>query len=263
MRPRRLNEIMKYQHTILYTLFMIISITLANAQVIDSKKGNAAFLFAYYPKENLKAEFEKGYQEHLGWHKEKNDQLVWYAWYVQTGSRLGLFIDGTFGLSFQAFDNRVDRAGDGAHFAKTTAPYAELAFRKVYYLRRELSTDFPLENWDPTASMEVYQIPVIPGTENIFESIFLALNKVNSTIPKFTLYELISGDEHSGYLLMVTRNNFAYFDTDISFTSIELLIELYLPDKASAFREDLASSVKQQSSETWGYRKDLSYFPEK
>ena len=206
-----------------------------------------------------------GYKQHLEWHKQKNDQLPWYAWNVQTGSRLGLFIDGTFGISFNAFDNRVDSAEDRADFAKTTAPYADIVFRKVYKLRKELSSVFLLENWKPTSSIEVFDITVSPGTQNEFEEIFLELNKVNvnkQNKPNITLYQLISGDEHSGYLLLIPRNNFSYYDNDQGIISIKDLIETYIPNKTPELLENLTKSVKRQTSETWGYRKDLSYFPE-
>lgn len=250
---------------VFFVLIVFYSVTSSHAQIVDSLNGNAAFLFGYYPKENLRAEFEQGYKKHLEWHKQKNDQLAWYAWYVQTGSRLGLFIDGTFGISFHAFDNRVDQPGDRADFAETTAPFADLAFRKIYYLRKDLSTDFLLEKWAPTSSMEVYEITVTPGTEYLFEAIFLELRPAvekNKEKPVYTLYELLSGDEHSTYLLMIPRNNFSYFDDHAAVTTVRYLIELYLPDRATALFDKLAKSIKQMTSETWGYRKDLSYFPE-
>lgn len=251
---------------ILITFFVLSAVTPISAQVNDDLKGNAAFLFAYYPKENKRTEFEKGYQQHLDWHRQKGDQLAWYAWYVQTGSRLGLFIDGTFGISFQAFDNRIDQAEDRADFAKTTAPFADLTFRKVYYLRKKLSTDYLLEKWTPTSSMEVYEIAVVPGTEYLFEAIFLELRHAieeKGDKPLYTIYELISGDEHPGYLMMVPRDNFSYFDDHEAVTSIRYLIESYLPDRTGGLFDKLARSIKRMTSETWGYRKDLSYFPEK
>ena len=109
--------------------------------------GNAAYLFAYYPKEGKRTDFEEGYRRHLDWHSQKNDQLVWYAWYVIFGERLGFFIDGTFGITIKAFDERVDQKGDRADFAKTTAPFSDPVFRNNYRLRAELSTGYLLEDW--------------------------------------------------------------------------------------------------------------------
>ncbi|MDN5202702.1 hypothetical protein QQ008_15035 [Fulvivirgaceae bacterium BMA10] len=257
---------MKHRLLILSMLLISTGMNASHAQVIDSLKGQAAFIFAYYPKESLQQEFEQGYKQHLDWHRRNNDQLPWYAWYVQTGSRLGLFIDGTFGISFRAFDNRVNRSEDAADFAKTTAPYAALAFRKVYKLRKDLSTTFLLENWNPTTGMEAFDITVFPGAEKNFEHVFFEfVNAVEDTPnnPGITLYQLISGDEHSGYLLLVPRNNFSYYDDDKAIINIKSLVETYVPDKAPALLEDLSRSIKRKTSETWQYRQDLSYFPEK
>src|SRR5688500_15061252 len=76
----------------------------------DSLKdsGDAAHLFAYVPKDGDEARFDEGYRTHLDWHRDKRDPLVWYGWYVANGERVGMFIDGSFGAPFAAFDQRVD-----------------------------------------------------------------------------------------------------------------------------------------------------------
>ena len=86
---------------LLFTTFSVLS------QEVKEVEGDAAFLFAYTVREEQMNNFVEGYKKHLQWHMDKNDPLPWYAWFVFTGNRLGLFIDGTFGISFEAFDNRV------------------------------------------------------------------------------------------------------------------------------------------------------------
>lgn len=226
--------------------------------------GDAAYIFAYYPKENAQELFEAGYKKHLEWHKEKQDPLVWYAWYVQTGSRLGLFIDGTFGISHEAFDHRIDPADDGKDFAQTTAPFVRNAFRQVYELERSLSTVYLLEDHHPSGAIEVFHITVHPGRESVFEKAMLKLREgatKKEITPAYSIYKLLSGGEHAGYLMMVHRKSFAAFDHGI--LSIADLIRQVLPEhKASEFNNGLALSVKQIESESWGYRADLSLIPQ-
>src|SRR5258706_9722604 len=76
------------------------------AQPARGPAGQAAFLFAYHLKPGMQASFDEGYRRHLAWHQGKRDTLVWYAWYVTSGERTGLFIDGSFGAPFAAFDQR-------------------------------------------------------------------------------------------------------------------------------------------------------------
>ncbi|ELR69009.1 hypothetical protein C900_05567 [Fulvivirga imtechensis AK7] len=229
-------------------------------------RGNAAYIFAYYPKENAREHFENGYKKHLSWHAAKNDPLVWYAWYVQTGDRLGLFIDGTFGISHGAFDNRIAPAEDGQDFQETTAPYVDNAFRKVYTLKPELSTAQLLEEHTPSKMIEVYDIVVHPGAEARFETTISSLKKaldMRQEKPRFTVYKLLSGGEQSGYLIMVPRENAAYFDEKMHFTSIsELVTKVFPVAQASALNQDIVGSVKHIKSETWGYRADLSLIPQ-
>jgi len=111
----------------MYLRFSVIKVLLfftaiAYAQPQENIKGNAAFLFAYYPKEGQQSNFENGYKQHLKWHEEKNDPLPWYGWNVISGDRPGLFIDGTFGISYEALDNRVDKPGANEVFERLFDP---------------------------------------------------------------------------------------------------------------------------------------------
>jgi len=256
---------MKINYIVSIILFLFISNKNYSQTGIEAP-GEGAFLFGYYPKANQIKQFEEGYKKHLEWHRNKKDQLVWYAWYVQTGTRLGLFIDGTFGTSFSDFDNRVDMPEDRKDFAETTAPFADINFRKIYQLKNELSSGNLLEERNPSNSIEVFYFIIQPGKENQFEKIFSTLSekflKIDDS-PNYTLYILLSGGTHSEYMLMVPRNNFSYFEEENAFISLYHVVKKYLnPEKDSIFKI-LESSVIRLHSETWGYRQDLSYFPTK
>lgn len=246
------------------SLLLIISGFL-QAQDSINISGDAAFLFAYYPKENQSRAFEEGYKQHLDWHKNINDLLPWYAWYVQTGEQMGMFIDGTFGISFQAFDQRKNPKEDGADFSQTTAPYVDPVYRKVYQVQRYLSTALLLEEQEPSPAIEVFYFTLHMGAVYQFEEVFKALaqkiKKDSELQLKFTFYKLISGDEHPGYLLMIPRENFAYFDHQEAIVTIDEILNDHFPD--GKWKNELKNSVKSIQSETWAYRSDLSYFPEK
>jgi len=256
---------MKINYIFLIILFSFFSVKNYSQSGIEAA-GEGAFLFGYYPKAGQIKQFEEGYKKHLEWHRDKKDQLVWYAWYVQTGSRLGLFIDGTFGTSFSDFDNRVDMPGDRKDFAETTAPFADINFRKVYQMKKEMSSGQLLEERNPSNSIEVFYFIIQPGKEDQFEKIFSTLSEKFQDIndgPNYTLYKLLSGGSHAEYMLMVPRNNFSYFEEENAFISLNHVIEKYLNPEKDAVFKIIESSVISLQSETWGYRQDLSYFPGK
>lgn len=236
----------------------------AQKVVSPSQEGDAAHLFAYYPKAAMAEQFNEGYRRHLEWHRQKRDPLSWYGWYVEHGNRAGLFIDGTFGRSFAAFDDRVEPAADGADFAQTVAPFADPAFQVAYVLRRDLSTGQPLEEKRPSPSVQVFHYRVRPGTERRFERALLAAREALSRLqsaPVHTWYELVVGGEHPAYMLMVARDSWAGYDRFRSPLS-DLIAHGRASDDVQRLMNDLVASVEAVMSETWRYRADLSYVPE-
>jgi len=252
-------------------LIFLVSILLLSCEDINrtqvTKKPieykSAGFLFAYYPKDGMVKEFEAGYKEHLDWHKDNNDPLVWYAWNVVIGDELGLFIDGSFGSRFEDFDNRVNPAGDRANFTQTTAPFAVPHYRKVYELRADISAGKLLEEWNPSPSIQVYYYTLHPGTESRFERTLLNLKAAldgteNPTL--MTWYKLIIGDDHPGYMLMIPRSGFKDFDSKGA-TLLEIGKNHLNSKESSALQAGLSKTVSSISSEMWRYRTDLSYLP--
>lgn len=218
--------------------------------------GDAAHLFAYWPKKGMEERFDEGYRTHLQWHRGKRDPLVWYAWYVYDGERAGLFVDGSFGAPFAAFDRRVDPAGDGADADRNVTPYADGAFRASYRLRRELSTGFPLERWKPTKRIQVFHYTLRVGAQARFER---ALSAARANLarqadaPAHTWYEKVTGGTAPEYMLMVARDGWASYDRHVA--TLEALA-------GRDHAEDLTAAVDEVRVETWLYREDLSLIPE-
>jgi len=230
----------------------------AAAQVPASTRdsGDAAHLFAYWPKKGMEDRFDEGYRAHLRWHRAKRDPLVWYGWYVYDGERAGMFVDGSFGAPFAAFDRRVDPAGDGADADRNVTPYADAAFRASYRLRRELSTAFPLEQWKPTQRIQVFHYTLHAGTRARFERALSAaranLSK-RSGAPAYTWYEKMVGGAAPEFMLMIARDGWKSYDEHSD--ALDDLV-------GQARLQDLAAAVGEVRVETWLYREDLSLIPE-
>lgn len=238
----------------------------ATAQSPENIKGNAAFLFAYNPKEGQENQFNEGYKSHLEWHRRNADPFVWYGWYVLSGDRVGMFIDGTFGISYEAFDNRVAPAEDIAHFQRTTAPYADVAYRKVFKLLEDLSTGTVLENRNPAGYIDAYIFSLFPGKEPEFEEVVSRLVsklKNEGIDQQFTFYRKLTGGNLPTYLMMVHHSGFAAFDSDQTITTLSHLTDQYIDEStAREMLDQLSQCIRNIYGETWHYRSDLSYFPE-
>lgn len=242
---------------------LLCGAALAQAEKTDAPK-NAAFLFAYQPKAGMEGLFNEGYKRHLQWHREKRDPLIWYAWQVVIGQRLGLFIDGTFGLSFADFDARVEPGNDAADFTQTSAPFATPVYRHIYRLRPELSTAGRLEEKKPSRLVSVQHFQLRPGMRHAFEEV---LDRLKATLLRsgknlpYTWYELVNGSEHPSFLWMVPLSNLA--ELGDSPATLDALAQSVLPpEDGQAVLERLSRSVSGSDSEIWLYQAALSYFPD-
>jgi hypothetical protein len=225
--------------------------------------GDAAHLFAYMPKPGMEAQFDAGYRKHLEWHRTHGDPLVWYGWDVTHGPRMGMFIDGSFGAPFAAFDQRVAPADDAKDADRTFAAFGEPAFRAVYRARRELSTGTPLESWQPTPMVQVYTYKVRLGRSERFEKI---VKRMKSTLDAahaksaYTWYEGVGGTSAPGYMLMVARDGWAGFDEGRGGLEA-VLATVEDPTVRQQLLEGYAATVEEVTSEIWRYRSDLSLIP--
>lgn len=243
-------------HALILTALALSAPAAAQTPASTRDSGDAAHLFAYWPKKGMEERFDEGYRTHLRWHRGKRDPLVWYAWYVYDGDRAGLFVDGSFGAPFAAFDRRVDPVGDGADADRNVTPYADTAFRASYRLRRELSTGFPLERWQPTQRVQVFHYTLHAGTRARFERALAAAHanlSKRAGAPAYTWYEKVVGGTAPEYMLMVARDGWKSYD-DHSTALDDLVGEERL--------QDLAAAVDEVRVETWLYREDLSLIPE-
>jgi hypothetical protein len=216
----------------------------------------AAFLYSY--ELSQPAAFDAGYKEHLEWHRSKNDHLTWYGWKVVAGSRVGAFIDGTFGSTFSDIDRRPDLAGDAKHFERYVAPYGKPLTYEVFASLAVASTAFPLESHDPSAMVDVYYVQMRPDQATAFEQTLASLKIRSSNARPLSWYRGLGGMELPSYVLMVPRASWSELELrDMSFPA--WLAGLY--NGTSDDGAKLTSVITKVRSETWSYRADLSSFP--
>lgn len=218
--------------------------------------GDAAHLFGYRIHPGAQARFEDGYRRHLAWHRTHRDALVWYGWIVADGPRQGMFVDGTFGAPFAAFDRRVDLPGDGADAASNVTPHAEPAWRASYRLRREFGNGQALERWQPGASARVVHYRLRAGTQPRFERALAAARERLRGRPGASSqawYETVSGGDLPGFMRIEQQGGWTAHDAPPA-------------DPEALLRDapelgDLRASVESARAETWTYRPDLSLIP--
>lgn len=226
--------------------------------------GEAAFLFAYRPKAGQTPAFDAGYRKHLEWHRSNGDPLPWYGWYVATGPRTGTFVDGSFGITFAAFDARIAPAEDGADAARNVTPHGDTVYRKILRRLPLPGTAARLEKRKPSGMIEVLTVELRPGRGATFESGLAKLAEAlagNDATPEFTVYRQLSGGAEPAYLVMFPRDGNAYFERHTPSLDglVAALAEGPLAEDLSAM---FAASIAKAEIEAWAYRADLSYFPE-
>ncbi|MBO9560971.1 MAG: hypothetical protein J7515_20600 [Caulobacter sp.] len=237
-------------------LALALAAATASATTVHAEQ-QAAFLFTYDIDRGQQAAFEAGYAAHLAWHAAHGDALPWYGWYVTSGPRTGLFVDGTFGVPFAAMDARPDPAGDGADMAARVLPYAKARSYSAHALWPKPSTARSLEDRRPTPELDAYSLKIPPSDVAAFETALLASTRAGKGRLGWTWYRLVGGGEVGTYLVLVPRQNWA----DLAGRPADLaglIAAAYgpSPDAARA-----AALVKSVEVETWSYKPRLSRLP--
>jgi len=221
----------------------------------------AAFLFAYDIDRGRRAEFEAGYKAHLAWHADHQDVLPWFGWYVTSGPRTGLFIDGTFGVEFSAMDRRPDPAGDGQDMAARVLPFVQPRFSAAYRLWPEVSTASTLEARQPSRTLDAYTVRVAPRDVAAFEAALSSLAAPVRATPDrlgWTWYRLATGGGVGSYLVLVARGDWSGL-ADRPRDMTGLIAAAYGAKPATA--RAAADLIEAAEVETWSYQPSLSRLP--
>jgi hypothetical protein len=210
---------------------------------------DAAYLFAYRIKPGLEAAFDSGYRRHLDWHAQHRDSLPWLGWTVVAGTGLDLFVDGTFGITPQAFDARVEPRADAADADSNVRPHANAIYRYAYRLRRELGSADRLEEGRAGAMQLVCWISLRPGPVDQFERTLRAL-RARSAGLDYAVYERTAGGPQPAYLVVAQADRWTAIDA-----AYDRLIGPLL--RASD------GGIERADSEVWRYRPDLTLIPQR
>jgi hypothetical protein len=238
------------------TLAAALAVGLAGGPA-HAQTEQAAFLFTYDVDRGKETAFEAAYAAHLQWHAAHADTLPWFGWYVTSGPRTGLFVDGTFGVPFAAMDARPDPAGDGADMEARVLPYAKARAYSAHVLWPEPSTVRGLETRQPSPALDVYSLRVSPGDVAAFETALLASTKAGKGGLAWTWYRLAGGGELGSYLVLVPRRAWA----DLAGRPADLAGLMAAAYGASPDQTRAADLVKSVEVETWSYQPKLSRLP--
>lgn len=211
-------------------------------------------LYAYQPHAGQRASFDEGYRAHLEWHRDHRDSLAWYGWDVVAGRRQGQFVDGTFGISFEALDRRVDPAGDAAHAARSFAGHALPTGQWLVRLRAELSTAAPLESRELGGSLvQVVIYTVALGRQDRFEEVLRRVRDgaERDALFPYTVYETIAGGSDAEFMVLVWRQGMSGFDEARRDPTVVIRSALSGDDR----------TVLRAESELWQLRRDLTLLP--
>ena len=232
------------------------------AAPIDAAPAPAAQILQLYSYEvKDRAQFELGYRRHLAWHAAHDDKLVWYGWMVESGSRKGLFVDGTAGASYAALDARPDLAGDGADAARNFVPFVRAVNVETWELWPVPSTGMPLEDHAPGTLMDVFLMHAVPGAELRFERLLLQLTADrHGSPPSLTWYKAARGGGLPAYMLVLSRRDWTDIQR-VGGTLSALLARAYgaAPEKV----EKLLGALANVEVESWSYQPRLSLIPGK
>ena len=217
-----------------------------HGSVTQASARDAVFLFSYRAKPDMEGAFAAGYKRHLAWHAAHADSLAWLAWTVIDGPAAGTFVDGTFGIAFKAFDDRVDQQGDGEDAARNVTAFAVPTGRETLRLRRDLSAAVRLESARAGRMQKVARLTATPGTEAQVERVLRTMRAGAPKTLDYAVYERVSGGDQPAYTIIVQLDAWA---------------DLERGDPTAAIVRALGARLARVESEIWAYRPDLTYIP--
>ncbi len=221
-----------------YTALMLAGWTTA----LSGQDG--AFLSAYQPRAEHAQLFEEGYRRHLDWHRTHGDSLSWIGWTIVLGDRVGGFVDGAFGISFRALDERVDPRGDRADAAATFLPHATATFRRIARLRADLGHLFPApEDFPPL--VQVRWLSFNRSERREFDRVWATL-QADTSIRAYCVFELV--DQADRAMVMTWLDGWGDLDDAARDPWRKFLALGAVP------------SLRIDEIEVWAYRPDLSYW---
>lgn len=118
------------------------------SSVVVAQNNDIAQFAIWSPKDEKAGKFEKGYKEHLNWHKIHKDKWSWYGWFITSGPRFGKFIDATLNHAWSDFDNAILPSEDSDDNVLHVYPFGEFegSFKVSKIARLSMSDSIGLQS---------------------------------------------------------------------------------------------------------------------
>jgi hypothetical protein len=160
------------------------------------------------------------------------------------GERAGLYVDGTFGHEWAAFDAAVDPSGDAADNARNVNPFATREANHAWRSRPDLgSAPGSVVDLEGAAFVLRAEYRVRPGADTAFVR---GVRRIRAAAGerRYLVYELVSGGEGPTYVVWAPAATWADLGA--------------FADRTAAAAGELARTAERVRTEVWRFRADLS-----
>lgn len=230
-------------------MFLIVAVLYGGAFAQDNRIAQFA---VWEPKETQAAAFQRGYQQHLVWHKKAGDPWEWYGWYFTSGPRIGHFLEATFNHAWADFDNPVDPAEDLADTLVNVDPFGYMRTRfKAYFLKdQSIATSGSLRS--KMMRMVTLNVTDVPASMKIIDRYKNSLRS-NSEVSTMMAYKVIDGGNANQLILLIGSNTWEQYGKTENIQDQLANIENGLK---------LKGTIDRVTSETLVFYPDMSLAPE-
>lgn len=229
----------------------ILTIILLSGTVLAQDNRIAQFA-VWEPKEAQAFAFQRGYQQHILWHKKAGDPWEWYGWYFASGPRIGNFMEATFSHAWSDFDSPVSPAEDNADSQQNVEPFGYLRSRFKAYFLKDQSIVNSASLRSKLLRMVTINVTEMPAGIRIVDR-FKNSFRSNSDVSTLMVFKVIDGGNANQLILLVGSNSWEQYGKTEN-------IQDQLANIENAMK--LKSTIDRITSETLVYHPDMSLAPE-
>lgn len=199
------------------------------------------------PRAGSSRAFETGYQQHLLWHKARQDPWAWYGWFIISGPRLGTFVDATFDHDWRDFDHAVDPAGDRADNALHVHPFGQL---KTVFRAARLK-ELCVADSSSFTSRYLRMVTLDVSDINSGIQLIAQLRSTLQPLRDFLVFQVVDGGDINRLILLLGFDSFAEYGRSEALQATLMRLE----------KVSKARVINAITSETLAYRADMSLIP--
>ncbi len=202
------------------------------------------------PKAGREQAFEKGYRQHLEWHKNNHDPWGWYGWFIISGPRCGQFVDATVDHAWSDFDQPLKPADDRADNELHVYPYAGLQTVMKTVCLEELSIADKNSLQSKLLRMLTLQVSDINNGVKVIEQLKRSWPSARP-LKNFMVYKIVDGGHIDQLVLLLGAASYEEYGKTENLQEMLNAAETALQLKV----------IGQVYSETLVYRADMSLLP--